>query len=86
MSNMTLALAFLAFFTAFAAADVQVTASSDTSLKAIWAVPPSDGGAAITKYKVDWDTNGGMAETQVISTSAGSAMGGMRTLISPKIL
>jgi hypothetical protein len=61
---------------AAASANVKVTPASDTSLKASWTAPPSDGGAAITKYKVDWDTNGGLAETQVITTSADGAMGG----------
>ena len=42
---------------AAASANVKVTPASDTSLKASWTVPPSDGGAAITKYKIQFSAS-----------------------------
>ena len=38
-------------------ATLRLVASSSTSLKTYWKMPPNDQGAVTTHYKVEWDTD-----------------------------
>ena len=61
------ALFVLLAFIGAARADVSAVPTSGTSLRVSWAPPPNDGGAAITKYRVEWDSKPGMQEEQRIT-------------------
>eukprot|EP00937_MAST-01D_sp_MAST-1D-sp2_P000055 g55.t1 len=59
-----------------AGGDVEVSAQSGTALLSRWAAPLNDGGSAVTKYRVEWDTNGGLQEQQVVALSATGPLSG----------
>jgi len=47
--------------------DVQLSIAGPTELLVEWSHPLSDGGSQVTGYKVEWDTDPGVREQQVIS-------------------
>lgn len=48
---------------------VGLSTISDTQLGVAFTPPASDGGSAVTSYKVEWDTDPGVQEIQTITTS-----------------
>jgi len=48
---------------------LDLTVLSGTSVRTNFSAPLTDGGSAITSYKIDWDTDPGVKEIQQIVTS-----------------
>lgn len=49
---------------------VQLTPLSGSATRTAWEPPLSDGGQAVSSYRVEWDTDPGTQEVQLISTAA----------------
>ena len=47
----------------------ELSVVSGESLRLEWVAPLTDGGAAVSSYQVEWDTNGGTQEVQAVTTA-----------------
>jgi hypothetical protein len=77
---MTLASATLIVPDAPASADL--TVYSGEELRMDWSAPLSDGGSAVHSYQVEWDSDPGTAEVQLITTSTYTHANEVQTITS----
>ena len=59
-----------------------LTVLSNDTIEASFTAPLSDGGAAITSYRVDWDTAPGTREVQVVSSSINTGPNEIQTIFT----
>ena len=53
---------------------------SDSEIQMSWTAPLRDGSSPVTGYKVEWDTNSGAREIQIIKLASSNTMSGTFTL------